>query len=56
MFETVDDDDNERRLDGYTLSSPCEPLSSGELYQRTTGPVNAHLISDQIISTKASYK
>ena len=46
-----------RRLDGYTISSPCEPNRSGELIkahmkilikhrnQRTNGPVNAHLIS-----------
>ena len=35
----VDDDDNDgRRLDGYTISSPCEPKDSGELkihYQKS---------------------
>ena len=30
MFEIVYDDDG-RRLDGYTISSPCEPNGSGEL-------------------------
>ena len=51
MFEIVYDDDDDgqtmdgRRLDGYTISSPCEPNGSGELNQRTNGPVNAHLIS-----------
>ena len=29
MFEIVYDDG--RRLDGYTISSPCEPNGSGEL-------------------------
>ena len=50
MFEIVYDDDDGRttdgrRLDGYPISSPCEPNGSGELNQRTNGPVNAHLIS-----------
>ena len=37
MFEIVYDDDDDgrttdgRRLDGYPISSPCEPNSSGEL-------------------------
>ena len=42
MFEIVYDDDDDdddgrrttddgRRLDGYTISSPCEPKGSGEL-------------------------
>ena len=37
MFEIVYDDDDDgrttdgRRLDGYTISSPCEPNGSGEL-------------------------
>ena len=36
MFEIVYDDDGRRRtdgrrLDGYTISSPCEPNGSGEL-------------------------
>ena len=34
MFEIVedqDDNDNGHRLDGYTISSPCEPNGSGEL-------------------------
>ena len=35
MFEIVYDDDDGRtdgrRLDGYTISSPCEPNGSGEL-------------------------
>ena len=29
MFEIVYDD-NGRRLDGYTISSPCEPNGSGD--------------------------
>ena len=50
-----------RRLDGYTISSLCEPNGSGslcepngsgELNQRTKGPVNAHLISGPTISTR----
>ena len=28
---------------GYTISSLCEHNGSGELNQRTNGPVNAHL-------------
>ena len=34
MFENVYDDGRTtdgRRLDGYTISSPCEPNGSGEL-------------------------
>ena len=34
MFEIVYDDDGRTdgcRLDGYTISSPCEPNGSGEL-------------------------
>ena len=34
MFEIVNDDGRKtdgRRLDGYTISSPCEPNGSGEL-------------------------
>ena len=33
MFEIVYDDGRTdgRRLDGYTISSPCEPYGSGEL-------------------------
>ena len=34
MFEIVYDDDGRtdgRQLDGYTISSPCEPNGSGEL-------------------------
>ena len=27
----------------HPISSPCEPNGSGELNQRTNGPVNAHL-------------
>ena len=45
MFEIVYDDDDDdddgrrttddgRRLDGYTISSPCEPNGSGELTKR----------------------
>ena len=40
---TTDDgltDDDGRRLDGYTISSPCEPNGSGELKKREE---NAHL-------------
>ena len=37
MFEIVYDDDDAdgRRLDGYTISSPCEPNGSGELIIET---------------------
>ena len=41
MFEIVYDDDGRRttddgrRLDGYTISSPCEPNGSGELIKVT---------------------
>ena len=49
MFEIVYDDDGRttdgHRLDGYPISSPCEPNGSDELNQRTNGPENAHLIS-----------
>ena len=38
-------DDGRTPEHGYTISSPCEPEGSGELNQRTNGPVNAHLIS-----------
>ena len=39
MFEIVYDDDDDgrtdgRRLDRYTISSPCEPNGSGELIRR----------------------
>ena len=30
-------DDDGRRLDGYTISSPCEPNGSGELITRLEG-------------------
>ena len=49
MFEIVYDDDDDdddgrrttddgRRLDGYTISSPCEPNGSGELKTRHETP------------------
>ena len=43
MFELVYDDGRTdgRRLDGYTISSPCEPNGSGELKTLT-------LISDPL--------
>ena len=34
MFEIVYDD-GRRRLDGYPISSPCEPNGSGELKRLT---------------------
>ena len=42
MLEIVYDDDGRRtahgrRLDGYTISSPCEPNGSGELKKRGGG-------------------
>ena len=41
MFEIVYDDDGRRtdgrRLDGYTISSPCEPNGSGELKIKECG-------------------
>ena len=55
MFEIVYDGrtTDGRRLDGYTISSPCELNGSVELIsvvrvtcqnQRTNGPVDAHLL------------
>ena len=41
----VDDDAGRTPDHGHPISSPCEPYSSGELNQRTNGPVNAHLRS-----------
>ena len=69
MFEFVYDGRTDgRRLDGYTISSPCEPYGSGELTmgeiwgqnrnnnQRTNGPVNAHLISWPTLVKHKTYK
>ena len=39
------DDDGRTTDHGHPISSPCEPNGSGELNQRTNGPVNAHLRS-----------
>ena len=40
MFEIVYDDGltDGRRLDGYTISSPCEPNGSGELITQGIQP------------------
>ena len=43
------DNDGQMPEDAYTLSS-------GELNQRTNGPVNAHLISGPTVSTKKKKK
>ena len=47
MFEIVYDDGRTtdgRRLDGYTISSPCEPNGSGELKRDTLVHIAMSLI------------
>ena len=55
LFTTTDDDDGRRthgrRLDGYTISSPCEPNGSGELKNRLPSQIDFNKCREEIAVT-----